>query len=242
MKLFKIGRNRGDTILEVVVAMVILSSILISTFSILNRALETNIDVKNRIIALNIAREGFEGVRNLRDTNWLKYSGDRRAKWLCRDSTSDRDTCSGGGNQQIDTIDADGKYYTIDYDASPNNTRYYLDTADYNLDLDLTSPNDQSDYLLYIDSANDRYTHNPSGTPVESVFYRQVYLETINPYLEITTAATPSSLPDFCNNEVDCISGRLKVRVSVHWLEGGRPRQVTLEGFLYDFFERNDYS
>ena len=75
-----------------------------------------------------------------------------------------------------------------------------------------------------------------------SIFYRQVYLEVMNPYEEITTAMPASALPGFCNNEPDCISGRLKVRVSVHWLANGRPQTVTLEGFLYDFFERNEYS
>lgn len=36
---------------------------------------------KDRIIAVNLAREGLEAVRNIRDTNWLKFSGNRRECW-----------------------------------------------------------------------------------------------------------------------------------------------------------------
>lgn len=36
---------------------------------------------KNRIIAINIAREEIEAMRNIRDTNWLKFSTLRRECW-----------------------------------------------------------------------------------------------------------------------------------------------------------------
>ena len=36
---------------------------------------------KNRIIAINAAREGVEAVRNIRDTNWLKYNSKKRTCW-----------------------------------------------------------------------------------------------------------------------------------------------------------------
>lgn len=36
---------------------------------------------KNRIIAVNLAREGIEAVRNIRDTNWLIFAGRKRDCW-----------------------------------------------------------------------------------------------------------------------------------------------------------------
>jgi len=231
------GRHRGDTLLEVVIAMVLLSSILISTFTILNRAIATNLNVKNRIIALNIGREGFEAVRNLRDTNWLKYSGDRRQKWLCRDSSGSPNACNGSASTLID--EGSGSYYIVDYDTSVN--RYYLATTSLNEDLDLTGAQaaaDQNDYRLELDSSNNRYTHTATGTSSPSIFYRQLYLQVINPFEEEGT------LPTFCNSssdEADCFNARLRVRVVVHWLEEGRPRKITLEGNLFDFFERKNY-
>ena len=241
--MFKSYRHRGDTILEVLVALVLLSSILISTFSILNRAISTNVNVKNRIIALNIAREGLEAVRNLRDTNWLKYSGDRRGKWLCRDSALTPNACDGSRIDPPVVDDGTGKYYTIDYDTSAN--RYYLGLTSLSEDLDLTSASqsdaDREDYLLHLDSTNNRYTHAPTLDSTESIFYRQVFVQTVNPYHELLAAP---GLPTFCDSradEPDCFASRLNIRVVVHWLEEDRPRKLTLEGSLLDFFERNDY-
>lgn len=233
----KFGRHRGDTILEVMVAMALLSMILAGTFSILNNAIEANANVRNRIVALNVAREGFEAVRNLRDTNWLKYSGDRRGKWLCLDSPI-VDTCGPtGSDTQMD--DGTGSYYKIDYETSQN--RYFLDGTAINVDLDLTSglqaPN-IVDYQLHLDGTNNRYTHTTSGVTTPTIFYRQIYLQTVNPFDE------ELSDPSFCDNptqEPDCINARLRVRVGVHWLEQGRPQQVFLEGNLFDFFERKHY-
>ncbi len=236
MRHLKFGRHRGDTILEVMVAMALLSMILAGTFSILNRAIEANYNVRNRIIALNIAREGFEAVRNLRDTNWLKYSGDRREKWLCLDSPS-VDACGPtGSNQQMD--DGTGSYYLIDYDTTQN--RYFLEGTAINVDLDLTSATQApniDDYRLHLDNTDNRYTHISGGnTPTE--FYRQIYVQTVNPFDE------ELSNPSFCDNptqEPDCINARMRVRVGVHWIEYGRPQNVFLEGNLYDFFERKNY-
>jgi len=76
----------GESLLETIIAITILSIILVSVFGLLTQALSANKDIKNRVIALNYAREGIEGVRNIRDTNWLRFSGDRRGKWLCLNS------------------------------------------------------------------------------------------------------------------------------------------------------------
>lgn len=81
-------KTKGETIVEILIAMTILVLIITSTYVILLRAMKTNTSIKNRVRALNIAREGIEGVRNIRDTNWLRYSGNRRNNWLCRPGIS----------------------------------------------------------------------------------------------------------------------------------------------------------
>ena len=81
-------KNKGETIVEILIATTIMVLIITSTFVILFRAMATNTSIKNRVRALNVAREGIEGVRNIRDTNWIRYSGDRRNRWLCRPGIS----------------------------------------------------------------------------------------------------------------------------------------------------------
>ena len=111
-------KNSGETILEVLIAVTILSSVLIATYSNLNQAVSTNVNVRNRVIAMNIAQEGLEAVRNIRDTNWLKYSGDRRSSWLCLDTVGNN-VCATGAASTI----TDGKYIASFSEA---NGRYYL--------------------------------------------------------------------------------------------------------------------
>ncbi|MCK5612996.1 prepilin-type N-terminal cleavage/methylation domain-containing protein [Candidatus Pacearchaeota archaeon] len=80
MKLIK-KNKRGETILETIIAMVILAVGVTTAGAIIGYSLRNMNGSKNRIIAINIAREGVEAVRNIRDTNWLKYNSRRRVCW-----------------------------------------------------------------------------------------------------------------------------------------------------------------
>jgi type II secretory pathway pseudopilin PulG len=259
MKRFKIGfhlakrapRVRGDSILEVVIATAILSTMMIATFDILQRALDTNINVKNRIIALNIAREGVEAVRNIRDTNWLKYSGERREKWLCMDeklaNPTDDPTCKGVINN-TDIINNNVPntfvYYTVDFDTDDD--RFYLNREALQAQIDFeASQVGRDDYRLYQETVgfSDFYTHRSAGN-VESPFYRQIQLRIFNPYESGSIAA--ADRPPECRNSANdsdesCIKGRLNVVSRVFWQEEGRTRVIALETNLFDFFERDAY-
>jgi Tfp pilus assembly protein PilV len=129
-------KKSGDTLLEVLVAIVILVLFLSSIFGMLNRSLVMNENIRSRVIALNLAREGIEGVRNIRDTNWLRFSGDRRNKWLCF------------------TVDADGNCV-----VSMISGTYRLNFIDETFVLE-----ENLDYQLYQD-VNGLYSHDSSGTP-----------------------------------------------------------------------------
>ncbi len=248
---FKLARKlRGDTILEVVIATAILSSIMIATFNILQRAVDTNLNVKNRVIALNVAREGLEAVRNMRDTNWLKYSGERRSKWLCLDqklaAPTDDPTCTGSVaitdiiNQNVVN---DEVFYTIDFDDDDD--RYYLELGPSSLqayiDFEAAQTN-RDDYRLHLTSSTpQRYTHVSTGNE-ETPFFRQIRLVIQNPF-ESDDIAT-ADIPDECegsDTDESCVKGRLNVVSRVFWQEDGRSRSVSLETNLFDFFERDAY-
>lgn len=238
--------QRGDTILEVVIATAILSTVMVATFTILQRAVDTNLNVKNRVIALNITREGVEAVRNIRDTNWLKYSGDRRKKWLCFDQEGDKNACDGNpiATKFINGKDeSDPTYYTVDFNETDD--RFYLKQATLQAEIDFLNgeqtEDSRSDTRLYLTPGiPQRFTHN-SSMNTQTPFYRQVYLDIENPY---DPSAPPPDFPDFCDGsdtDDSCQKSRLKVVVKTFWEEGNRPRSVTLETHLYDFFERDAY-
>lgn len=66
------------------------------TFSgvIIGSSLRNMDNSKNRIIAVNVAREGIEAVRNIRDTNWLKFNSKRRQCWNHVPPVKPEDGCS----------------------------------------------------------------------------------------------------------------------------------------------------
>ncbi len=73
--------KRGESILETVIAMTILAIGITFSSAIIGSSL-SNVNLsKNRIVAVNIAREGIETMRNIRDTNWLKFATKRRQCW-----------------------------------------------------------------------------------------------------------------------------------------------------------------
>ena len=214
--------QRGESLLEVIIAVSILSTIMVSVFSLLIRGSATNVNVTNRVVAINVAREGAEAVRNIRDTNWLKYSGNRRGKWLCLDTVAAKNACEGTNMSQIQT-----GVYTVDF--SGDDGRYYLESQ--NLGMQLTDKKTlpiNENYRLYL-GAQGRFTHLATGGEVTK-FYRQIYLEPEAGWLSAT-----------CNSEGCPTQERLLVSVRVQWQEDKAVRYLDIETYLYDFFGRDEY-
>jgi len=68
-KIFK--NNSGISIIEVVVAMMIIAMGMIGVLSLVIQNVESQYINKNVLIASGLAQEGLELVRNVRDLNWL---------------------------------------------------------------------------------------------------------------------------------------------------------------------------
>lgn len=152
---FRNSKKSGESLIEVLVSIIILVLFMTSIFTMVNRSIVLNENIRSRVIALNLAREGIEGVRNIRDTNWLRFSGDRRNKWLCLTASCDE-------SEPTDLI-SDGSYHL---DFSSGDGVYELVSSSYS---DLF----YSDYQLYRDG-EDLYSHDSTGT--SSKFYRQIKL------------------------------------------------------------------
>lgn len=228
-------KNRGESLTEVLVAVGILVVVLVTTFILINRGIATNISVKNKILAINIAREGIEGMRNIRDTNWLKYSGDRRNKWLCIDSFS---TSTGNPDTIINCPSGqkiDDSSYILNFNKDLS--RFFIKEATETSKLDLKTSTNFSEYKLYKDVADSRYTHKSSGNSA-TIFYRQLILKAepepncgISPCMENT---------------------RLHVISRVQWIEpliaGDENASqsdligtIVMETYLYDYLDREEY-
>jgi len=62
----------GFTVVEVVIAIIILTLGLVASVSLIVSTLRANETSLNHLTAANLAQEGLEAIRNIRDSNWLQ--------------------------------------------------------------------------------------------------------------------------------------------------------------------------
>src|SRR5262249_36523598 len=152
----------GFTLIETLVAVMILAVSIAGPLSIASRSLNNSLVAKDQIGAFFLAQDAIEYVRFVRDSNTLKS-----ADWI---------TGSGGSTAGISIS-------PCIYDASTNPNGCYFDST-------TNSPSGQGDYpttcgtggscpIMYYNSSNSLYTYTTSGT-TKSIYTRQVVLTTIN--------------------------------------------------------------
>jgi len=67
------NQNKGFTLMEVIIAIAIIITALISTIALISFSTTSIRLNKSKIIATGLAQEGLEIVKNIRDNNWLNY-------------------------------------------------------------------------------------------------------------------------------------------------------------------------
>lgn len=82
-KLTQRWRNRrpAETLVEVVIAVFVVALGSGAATSLIVSAMQANSFSKDNLIALYLATEAVEGVRNIRDTNWIRYGFDKTNCW-----------------------------------------------------------------------------------------------------------------------------------------------------------------
>jgi len=68
----KLKKESGFTLLEVIVAIFILTVGVGGSFVLIQQTLSASLMAQSRLIAAYLAQEGIEVVRNIRDNNWLE--------------------------------------------------------------------------------------------------------------------------------------------------------------------------
>lgn len=121
---FKIGK-RGESIIEVIIAAVVLTMTATAAAVLLSSAFASNALTRDRMRAINLAKEGLEAVRNIRDTNVLRSGAFQDYCWnfqekntvetdanVCNDSVAP-DKLIEQGKKSL-TLTGDYKWYLVD--------------------------------------------------------------------------------------------------------------------------------
>ena len=153
-------------------------------------ALQANTFSRDNLIALNLAVEGIEAMRNIRDTNWLKFGYDKENCWNLLPGAAPGTDCTVAANliaEDSYTIELDPSIYAwgltpvgtpLDLSAElATNDDYQLGFIDVTPGIDTNSDgddaNDRDLYVTseYIDFALTDLGFTNNGT---SNFYRMV--------------------------------------------------------------------
>lgn len=176
--MFNNNRNKkqaGQTLVETVVAIFIMVMGVTSALGLAIYSLNASTNISKQIVAVGLAREGVEVLKNMRDTNWLRDDLDTD----CYDYPTDSKIAScyarwlnptTGTNYNIDPP-SDLKTYSISYDGS-NELMW---------ELNIESQQLNSKYALNYDptASDGLYFPSPSGSP-SSDFFRKITLEKVS--------------------------------------------------------------
>ena len=133
-------------------------------FQIFVESQKLSISTENRIIALQIAREGIEAFSNIRETNWFLFAADTKNCWNTLNYNSN---CISANNTTYDILHS--RSFTT-YQGSDN--KWYLSQKSNNESRVYSDINYRNDYRVNKD-ANGFYTQS-WGTNFNPIFTREI--------------------------------------------------------------------
>lgn len=136
------ANKKGETLIEVIAALTSLVLAGIAAMTLIISVMTSTAISKEYLIAQNLAREGIEGVTNIRDTNWLLFPSDKD-KWLDLDGVTGGDKMTAEKFYKLGPADAgafkltDGEFGDIKnetYRLWVNNKNLYLHSQEGKID------------------------------------------------------------------------------------------------------------
>jgi len=254
--------KRGETILESVIAMTVLAVGLGIASTIMATSIRNMSASKNRIIAVSLAREGLEAVRNVRDTNWLKFGSKKRECWNHDPAT---DVCN-DANQAIqpasymifkEKTNRGWKWRLFDLDdfvklpQAPDNHSppYYYNTEDNQVyaweadtwvfanRLDLVDVDPETDTDLDHDYTNDTDAYNHLFIPDTNIIPLGQGTSRKSVFRRTLVI---SYLDHGGNTTADTSANRMRIQSKVTWQEGKYEFKTDLKAELTDYLGREN--
>jgi hypothetical protein len=207
MKKF-LKKTAGLVLAEALLAIAMLAIGTLVLGNIMNTAASTTALSKHYLIAQNLATEGIEAVKSLRDTNWLLYP-DNPECWLklnpekpeCGDLAQAENHYIIRKNKdhgKWEMVEIAGIYYDLNLESGPDDDKYRLNIQTHEAGKDK--------YNTYV---------HDSGYP-ESIFYRGV------------------NVKEIADIDGDGFEDYAVFEIVVEWREGKKVRSLKRSVVLYN--------
>ena len=213
----------GFTMIETVVAFAVLTAAILGPLALVTYSLAQAKSARNKLIAVNLAQEGLELVRAIRDNNIIcdTISSPPQVFW--------NHDPNGGGGARLGQGGSGPKYRVDATDFLPNALNckapagpdVFIPTPNPIEDSSCDNAGDPNKFLKL--NANGLYTHG-AGTPT--------------PFLRCVTICVPATNPP-CNGtpdpDVTLADAQMEVISKVSWKDHGLSRNVELRERLYNW-------
>lgn len=226
MKLFlnRLRSPRAETLAEAVISITVLGIGAGGIMIMLNSAIRANDIGQERVVALNLAQEGVAAVETLRDTNWLRFPGNREECWDVLDATSAAECDDSTTTHLATTSDINGKTYVV-YRELGSSAEFmtwgFENLATYSPSTSLTLEEVQTLAAYEIGTGGPTLLSHALGgnaaltsTPTVGNYGRTV-----------TVVKSTTVSPD----------DTLQVTATVTWTSRGQDHSVNFSGTLYNF-------
>lgn len=236
--------QRGFTLVEVIVATSVIVVGVLATVTVANVSVGASGDNERKVVATNLAREGLELVRNIRDTNWQTYVTQQKAEsartlsvperslaeWDCFPATADQAddyaaTCSGRMSAQFKNP-APAMQATVGVLANNRDSSPYLQPV--TAFAGFSADNTQNPGYLICRQAN----------PVSGV--ANIYIPTTNSVNCATDSKAYKRRITIESRRGDSCSDSIYVKSSVSWEGLPAEREIVIEEYLTDWRKFSD--
>ncbi|MEK7672299.1 MAG: hypothetical protein AAB373_00295 [Patescibacteria group bacterium] len=209
----RIKNTAGLALTEALLAISVLTTGVLVLGSIIQNAVSSTLVSRDYLVAENLATEGLEGVKMIRDTNWLKFPKDKNC-WLSLDDDSD-DVCSVKVASEERFIVQTVEGWKLE------------SVGGSGLNLDSTSESDNIlPYTLYLKETN---VDDPDTAEVEKI-----------KYLAASATAISGAKASGYFREiyfVEVTDDLASYRVNIQWEDGSKTRTLSREAVIYNYRE-----
>ncbi len=205
---FVCKKRHAQGLIETIIAIGIIITGVVSSTSLMVQNQISSEDAQKRLVAVNLAREGLEIVRNMRDTNWLSCE---ISQGILNCNNWDQGISFGSDTTAVPVFNALDNSWLIDFTAD----------SIHHDDARIWRRNSGDPAAIGAQFNSDQQT------PDDSVLtnYRRI--------LELKSICSDKTIADECSGGLTKIGIRVQSKVS--WLDRGKESEIVIEERLFNW-------